>query len=425
MPLIQFLTRSVNVRENEVRALFWSFAYFFCLLTAYYILRPLRDEMSIIGGTRNLHWLLTGNFALMLLAVPLFGWVVAKFPRRTFIPLVYRFFILNILIFFALMTFKENDPWIARAFFLWVGVFNLYIVSVFWGFMADIFKSEQGKRLFGFISAGGSAGALLGPIIARTLAEPLGPVNLLLLSAVFLELTQVCFRALINDPALSNADQKPKPIGGSIFAGFTAVARSPYLLGICVYMFLYTSTSTFLWLQQINIIDAHVKEQVARIEIFASLDMIVGALTILAQLFVTGRFMPKLGVGIFIAAVPVFTLAGFLALMVAPHGIFLILFNTLRRAANFALSKPAREVLYTVVTPEQKFKPKVFNDTVAYRGGDAVTGWVHAGLDQGLGFELPALAGVAAAYSAIWVGTSIYLGRKQEQMTEGEDHVRT
>jgi len=420
-----YLTRSVNVKENEIKALFWSFAYFFCLLTAYYILRPLRDEMSIVGGTRNLHWLLTGNFALMLLAVPLFGWVVARFPRRKFIPIVYRFFILNILIFFALMTFEPNNPWVARAFFLWVGVFNLYIVSVFWGFMADIFKSEQGKRLFGFISAGGSAGALLGPIIAGTLAEPLGPVNLLIFSAIFLELTQVCFRALISDPEINPTEQSSQPIGGSIFAGFLAVVRSPYLLGICVYVFLYTSTSTFLWLQQINIIDENVKSQVARIEIFAFLDMIVSTLTILTQLFFTGRLMPKLGVGFFVAAVPVFTLLGFLVLIIAPNGIFLILFNTVRRAVNFALSKPAREVLYTVVTPEQKFKPKVFNDTVAYRGGDAATGWVHAGLEQGLGFELPALAGVAAGYSVIWVGTSIYLGRKQKQMAIGEEHVRT
>src|SRR5512147_2395097 len=190
----RFLLRTA--RPEEIRALAWSFAYFFCLLAAYYVLRPLRDEMGVAGGVRNLQWLFTATFAVMLAAVPLFGAVVARLPRRRFIPVVYHFFVANIAIFWLLLALDVGKVHVARVFFVWISVFNLFAVSVFWSFMADLFSSEQGKRLFGFIAAGGSAGALAGPALTVWLAGALGPVNLLIVAGLLLEVAVLCARRL-------------------------------------------------------------------------------------------------------------------------------------------------------------------------------------------------------------------------------------
>ena len=198
------LNRLVAARPEEVTALCWSFAYFFCLLAGYYVLRPLRDEMGVAGGVKNLQWLFTATFVVMLLAVPLFGWVVATLPRRRFIPLVYHFFVANIALFWLLLTLGVARQDVARVFFVWISVFNLFAVSVFWSFMADLYTSEQGKRLFGFIAAGGSAGALLGPAVTVALAVPLGAVNLLLVAAALLELAVLCARWL-SRPCLASS----------------------------------------------------------------------------------------------------------------------------------------------------------------------------------------------------------------------------
>src|SRR5690348_3766766 len=205
------LSRVVAVRPDEVRALTWSFAYFFCLLAGYYVLRPLRDEMGIAGGVRNLQWMFTATFVVMLAAVPLFGWVVASLPRRRFIPLVYHFFVVNIAVFWLLMTLGISVPIVARVFFVWISVFNLFAVSVFWSFMADLYTSEQGKRLFGFIAAGGSAGALLGPALAIGLAGPMGPVNLLIVAALLLEAAIACASRL-ETAALHIKAANPSPV---------------------------------------------------------------------------------------------------------------------------------------------------------------------------------------------------------------------
>jgi len=422
------LGRAVNARDAEVRALLWSFLYFFCLLGGYYILRPLRDEMGIAGGVRNLQWLFTGTFAAMLLAVPVFGFVAARFPRRRVVPVVYRFFIVNILIFFAAFQITGNDPWVARAFFIWVSIFNLFVVSVFWSFMADLFSSEQGKRLFGFIAAGGTAGALAGPALTAALAVPLGPINLLLVSALILEGAVRCIRRLLAETdgtgagAASNeaAGRAPhlaegdRAMGGDILGGLYQLARSPYLLGLCLYIVLYTTTSTFLYFQQAEIIAANFDDPAERTRVFAVIDLIVNALTLLAQVFVTGRIMSRFGVGVTLGVVPVLTLVGFIALSMTPQMAALVAFQSVRRAANYAVSRPAREVLYTVVSREQKYKSKNVIDTVVYRGGDALSGWAYAGL-VGLGLELPAIALVAVPVSGAWLAAAWALGRGHDR----------
>ena len=423
-----WLRRAVDVRDGEVRALLWSFAYFFCLLCSYYILRPVRDEMGVIGGVRNLHWLFTATFLAMLVAVPIFGALVSRFPKRRFLPLVYRFFLVCILSFFALFTLADGETFkvtVARVFFVWVSLFNLFIVSVFWSFMVDLFRNEQGKRLFGFIAAGGSAGALLGPALTVGLVAEIGPMNLLLVSALVLELAVQCMRRLLRAVPPSSSEssgtdivapaQAETPIGGGFFAGVTQVARSPYLLGICLYLFLYTTTSTFLYFQQAHIIADAFESSAERTRVFAIIDLIVGLLTLLTQCFLTGRLIKWFGVAATLAFVPLVTAVGFAVLAAAPVVAVLIAFQALRRAANFAVSRPAREILFTVISPEQKYKSKNFIDTAVYRGGDAVSGWAFAGL-RGLGLDVAGIALVAVPIAAVWIALALGLGRRQDRM---------
>ncbi len=422
-PLQRLIAGAVNVREEEVRALLWSFAYFFCLLCGYYILRPLREEMGIAGGVRNLPWLFTGTFLVMLAAVPLFGAAVSRFPRRRLLPIVYRFFIANILVFYFLFEIGAARVVLARAFFIWVSVFNLFVVSVFWSFMADLFGNERGKRLFGFIAAGGTAGALLGPAITTFLAVPLGPLNLLLVSAAFLEMAVQCIRRLVDMPGLGGEKDSAAEaaVGGGILDGAVRVFRSPYLMGICLYILFFTTTSTFVYFQQAHIVAGAFDDPAERTQVFGLINLLVGLITLILQWFVTGRFMARFGVGIAAAFLPAVAALGFFSLAVSPLLPVLIAFQAIRRASNFAISRPAREVLFTVVSREEKYKSKNFIDTVVYRGGDAASGWAFAGL-SGLGLGLPAIAAVSVPLAALWAGVALALGKRQEKMAgEGSE----
>src|SRR5688572_12566752 len=242
----RWLSKVVDVRPEEIRALLWAFGYFFCLLASYYVLRPVRDEMGLAGGIKNLPWLFTATFVVMLAVLPLFGALVARLPRRRFIPLVYRFFGVNIVLFWLLLTFGVAMAGTAKVFFVWISVFNLFAVSVFWSFMADLYASEQGKRLYGFIAAGGSLGALLGPLLAVALAEPLGRANLLLIAALLLEAATRCamrleaaapeLKGASATAAASSARPPDAALGGGWIAGIVMLARSPYLAGIALWV---------------------------------------------------------------------------------------------------------------------------------------------------------------------------------------------
>lgn len=424
--LSQKLERVVNVRPDEVRALCWAFVYFFCLLSSYYILRPLRDEMGVAAGVANLQWLFTGTFFVMLAAMPLFGALVARLPRRRFIPGVYRFFLVTLLLFWVLLQIGEARVAVARALFMWVSVFNLFVVTVFWGFMADLFRLEQGRRLFGFIAAGGTAGALAGPSLTAALAVPLGPVNLLLISALLLEAATQCARRLMRTPtALSATDVTGDggpgargadgAIGGGTLAGLVEVLKSPYLLLICSHVLLLSLTNTFLYFQQASIVADAFDSPAERTRVFALIDLSVGVITLLVQLGLTGRVLQRFGTGIALALLAGVTLAGFAALALAPVLAVLIGFQALKRATEFALANPARETLFTVVSREQKYKSKSFIDTAVFRGGDAVSGWIYTGL-RGIGLELSAIAWIAVPVSAGWALLLLALGRMQGRM---------
>ncbi len=429
------LGRLVAVRPDEVRALLWSFAYFFCLLAGYYVLRPLRDEMGIAGGVRNLHWLFTATFLVMLAAVPIFGAVVARLPRRRFIPLVYHFFVANLVIFWLLFMLDAGRIYLARTFFVWISVFNLFAVSVFWSFMADLFRSEQGKRLFGFIAAGGSAGALAGPAITVMLAQTLGPIHLLLVAAGLLEAAVLCAGRLELAARERQAPNQPAQpateatVGGNPLAGFMLIARSPYLASIALWVALLSLAGTFLYFQQANIVAEASDDPAVRTRIFATIDLAVGMLTLLIQSVVTGRLISRFGVGPAIACLPLTFAIGFTVLALSPVLAAVVAFQAAQRTVNFALSNPAREVLFTAVGREEKYKAKYVIDGVAFRGADAASGGLFAAA-RGAGLELTTLALATLPVVIGWFVLSIGLGRAHERRagahrgTPGESQIR-
>ena len=423
------LHRLVQVRREEIAAMLWSFSYFFWLLCSYYVLRPVRDEMGIQGGVGNLPWLFTGTFVAMVAAVPLFGWVSSRFPRRKLLPMVYLFFAANVLLFYALLKSGIAPARTAQAFFIWVSVFNLFVVSVFWSFMADLFRNEQARRLYGFISAGGSTGALAGPIVTATLAPLVGPANLLPLSAVMLLVAVLCIYRLAalpdRNPAMhaSSPGKTGEPIGGGILSGVTLALKSPYLLGICVYVALGTLLGTFLYFHQANIVAVDVPSSGERTALFAKIDFAVNALTLICQLFVVGRLIGRFGVGFALTLLPIVAVAGFFAIGLMPTLTVLVVFQVIRRAGEYAITRPTREILFTVLNREEKYKSKNFIDTVVFRGGDAVSGWLFEGLRIiGLGFA--GIAFVAMPIALLWAGTGWWLGRNQDELRNKSERRR-
>ena len=414
------LRKLVDVRPNEVRALLWSFGYFFALLCSYYILRPLRDEMGIIGGTRQLHWLFTATFVAILCAIPLYGWVVARYSREKFIPIVYQFFIVNILIFWLLLTFEIETVYVARAFFVWISVFVIFVVSVFWQLMADLFRADQGKRLFAFIAAGGSIGVLLGPAITLGLVKPIGPLNLLIVAAIILELAVFCMRRTTKEtvgnrtPYERSSEHPSTPLGGSSLSGFLAVLKSPYLAGIALWVFLLSLAGTFLYFQQQNIVAAASQDSATRVEIFAKIELAVGLLTIIIQLAGTGRLISRFGVGVGAAILPLVAIFGFAVMAVAPVLLTVVIFQACQRTANFAISNPAREMFFTVADRESKFKAKSVIDMVVFRGGDAANGWLFKAI-QGLGMEISGIAMATVPIVGLWFILSLGLGRAHQR----------
>ena len=404
---------------QERAAGLWSFAYFFALLAGYYVLRPLRDQMGIAGGVKNLPWLFTATFLTLLVAQPLYGALVARLPRARFIPIVYHFFVVNLLVFWAVLTFDIKTAVVARVFFVWVSVFNLFAVAVFWSFMADLFTSEQGKRLFGFIGAGGTAGALLGPIITIWLSVPLGPVNLMIAAVIFLELAVFCVYRLernvvVHARTQAQAQTQTESIGGSAFAAIPELVRSPYILGIAVWVALLSYAATIIYFEQAHIVSEAVKSAGLQTRIFASIDLAVSLLTLITQLLITGQVLKRVGTGVAAAALPAVYIVGFAALAAMPTLIVVVTVQVVQRWMNFAIANPARQLFFTVVTREEKYKAKNLVDVVVYRGSDALSGWIFDTL-QGMGLKLGAIALCSLPVVAGWAVLSLALGREQEK----------
>jgi AAA family ATP:ADP antiporter len=419
--LKDLLKKIVPIRDEEVGASLLAFAYGFCIFVSYYILRPVRDEIAA-DRPDNITWVWIGVFLVMLGIVPLYSALVARFSRGVFIPIANRFFIANLLIFYGLLHVL---PIGARggldiAFYIWVSVFALFVPSVFWGFMADLFRNEQGKRLFGFFAAGISLGGIAGSTFTHFMAEVLPDFGLLLCAAVPLEGASWCARSLHRrfaggKSAAGQAENDPVP--GTLWSGIGAIFRSKYLGQIAIYLFLMTCASTVLYREQSELISQAIPEdRDARVRLLADIDLAVQVLTLFAQGVLFAHVLRILGSALTLAMVPALAVAGFFLLGAYPALMVLVVFQVLYRFGRYAVAKPAREILYTQVGREEKYKSKAFIDTVVYRGGDVVWSFAYDGLHRGLGFSLGAIAYVAAPLAAIWAVIGFRLGRQQEDL---------
>ena len=408
----------LGLESSEFKAVTWSFLYYFCLLSAYYVLRPMREAMAILGGTQNIPWLFTGTFVAMLIVSPIFGWVASRFSRKQFIPWVYYFFVLNILFFFAAFTYYHNtgqsSVWIGRSFFIWISVFNLFVVSVFWSFMADIYSKEQGRRLFGMIAGGGSAGAILGPMLTSILVVPLGHRNLLPISAALLLLSVYFVIRLRRWADGHDAEHRAYrqesavPFGGSSFKGINEVFTSSYLRVASIMTVMASVLGTAVYMYQAELVSQSIEGIDFQTRIFSILDFTSNILSLIGQLFLARHVVRKFGVGAALAILPVVSVIGFSLLAANPALLFVVVFNALRRGVTFGFTKPASEMLFTVLPAESKYKAKNFMDTVVYRAGDVTGAWLIKHLSV-LGLSTVALLLVPVA--ALWVILAIWLGR--------------
>jgi AAA family ATP:ADP antiporter len=409
-----------TVRRDEWQVLGLSLLYFLLLMAGYFILRPIRDQMGLAGGVRNLPWLFTATLVATVIVSPLFSMLVSRMPRRRFVAWSYRLLMLCLLVFYGALTLlpESAQVWTGRVFFVWVSVFNLFAVSVFWAVMADVFRSEQSRRLYGVIAAGGTLGALIGGLVTAGLVEVLGAPSLLLISLVLLELALWCMFAITRRVSSTDADQRQRDadaIGGSALDGFRLALRSPYLLGICGYMLLYTIGSTFLYFLQAQIVDATIDGRAAQTAYFASVDIWVNSLTLVFQVFVTGRLMARLGVGLTLAALPLISIVGFAGLGAVPVLASVVVFTVARRVTNFAFSRPSREALYVPLDRETKYKAKNLIDTFVYRAGDQVGAWANGALIW-MGLGAAGIAFAAVPLAAVWLVLALWLGRRYREL---------
>ncbi|MBA3918452.1 MAG: MFS transporter [Gemmatimonas sp.] len=436
--LLARLRASVGARPGEGAVLVWATTYYFLVLCAYYVIRPIRDDMGAASGAENLAWLFTGTMVGMLLVHPLYTSLVSKLRRRQFIGWTYRFFILNLVVFYLIFRAVDASQavWVGRVFFIWTSIFNLFVVSVFWSLLTDVFRPGQGKRLFGVVAVGGTVGAMLGASITTGLVGLMGPLNLMLVSALILELAVRASHVLdkaeaamrLSDDGTDPASEVGAPstttagapapasseavIGGGMLDGIKHILSSPYLLGIASLILFYTISSTFLYFQQVDVVARTFGEdRAARTQVFGAMDIAVNALTLLAQLFVTGRFIKWLGVGAALAFLPLVTLIGFGVMGFAPTLAVLIVFQVARRAGNFAIQRPAREALFTVLGRSDKYKAKNFSDTFVYRLGDQVGAWSYTWMGV-FGLGLSGLAFSMVPLSLAWLALAGWLGRQ-------------
>ena len=428
--LHRLLGRVVDVRSDEVRAMLTSSAFFFFLLSSYFVLRPIRDAVAAASGVNQLSWMFAGTLGATLLCNPLFSALVVRFPIRRVIPISYQFFVASMLVFYVALRFISSgegsavDVWMGRVFFVWTTVFALFNTSIFWSLMADVFTSDQAKRMFGFIGVGGTIGSISGSAVTASLANTVGPNNLLLVSAVLLELAIL----IVTLNPLQKRQGEPSAvrggrdktsdvdvIGGSMWAGFTKIVRSPYLLGICAFLVFYTVGSTFLYFQQSDIVGRYYTNAAARTAVLGRLELAAQVLTVVTQMFLTGRIIRWLGLAVTLAFLPAMSMLGFGSLAAAPVFATLAIFTILRRASNFSLTNPAMEVLFTVVPREDKYKAKNIIETFVYRGGDQVGAQLYSGLIA-LGLTLAGVSIVAVPLSAVWLVLALWLGRKQASL---------
>ena len=414
------IRKFVDIRDDgELKGLLIATAYGFFIMFSYYILRAVRDEISS-ADRGNLQILWTAVFFVMMLAVPAYSWLASRYSRGVFVPLANRFFIVCLVIFWACLVFMppEARPWIDRVFYVWSSVFALFVVTVFWGFMSDCFDNNQGKRLFSFIAVGSSLGGMAGSAVTAELAEILPVFTLLLLACIPLEIASWCARSLhrrFNTGSVDIPGEAEKVIAGNAWSGMQAVFASRYLMGIATFIALMTFISTMLYFQQAGLVADAFADRGERRAFYAQIDLLVSALTIIFQIYLTARIVKWLGVGLTLAIVPALMALGFVLLGLYPTLAVLVVVQVIYRAGRYGLTKPAREILWTVLGREAKYKSKPFLDAAVYRGGDLLSGWIYTGL-LALGMSIGAIALTAAPVAGLWTLLALKLGSRQEDL---------
>jgi AAA family ATP:ADP antiporter len=416
------LARLCGIQPGEVAVAALGFAMFLLLFAGYFVLRPVRETMGIAGGVQNLQWLFTATFVATLAALPVFGWVAARVQRRRILYWVFGFFCSNLLLFALGFRLRPDDAWLARGFYVWLSMFNLIAISVAWSVLVDLFSGPEAKRLFALMASGASIGGLMGPLLGVLLVATIGHAGLLLLSAALLVGSAACVHGLQRSRA-GHADaagvvQEQRALGGSPLAGALEVLRSPYLMKIALFVLLLASVSTFLYFDQARLVQAAYPLQTDQTRIFGLIDIAVQSLAILSQVFITGRLAQRLGVGVLLVGVPLLMVAGFVWLAFAPTFAVLACVMILRRSGEYAFVRPGREMLYTPLGAEAKYKAKNFNDTVVYRGADAVSGWVKTGVDA-LSQNPAAAMGLGALVALGWALTGASLTQRYRSLEAG------
>ena len=404
-----------KMEPNEIKAVFLSFSLVFLLMAAYYILRPVRDAMASDWSDTELSFLWNLNFFISVAVVALYGLAVSKVRFKILVPGLYAFFAATFVAFFFGAELIEDSALLDKIFYLWVSIFSLFHISVFWSFMSDLFSKEQSGRLFAFIAAGASAGALVGPLVPTILAGTVGIDTLMLIASAALAATipMTLYLERLKATELHNesvhADLSAAKIGGNPIAGFKMFFSNPYLLAIGAFIFLYTAIGSFAYFEQKNLLADFDRE--TRTQILGGVDFVVNCLTFAIGMFATSRIVTRFGMPFTLALVPVFVAVGLLILAVAPILTILLAFQVGRRAGNYGITRPAREMLYTAMDRETRFKAKPVIDIAVYRGGDAVSSIAFAGLTDGLGLGLGAMAAVGAGIASVWALVGRYLGR--------------
>ena len=429
--IISGVTRFIGLRPGEFDAVAWSFAYFFCIFSSYAMLRPIRDAMVVISGVSTIPWLFTGTFIVMVIVAPVFGWIASQYPRKQFLPWVYYFFILNILLFFAVFTYAQNEEldqiWIGRSFFVWVSVFNLYVVTIFWSFMADIYSREQSRRLFGVISAGGSTGGIVGPLITGILVVPVGFKNILPLSALLLLGGVFCIyrlrRWVRQHDEGSDADsvESSEAIGGGALAGVRLVFTTPYFGAIAFALMMATFMGVVIYNYMQELAGIAFEGTDRRTQVFSWIDLATNALSFIGQIILVKHSVKKLGIGATLALLPIVSAIGFALLAIQPIFAIMAGLVIVRRALTFGFSKPASDMLYAVVTAEEKYKVKNFVETAIYRSGDALAAWIVV-LS---GLVISTFAVVCIPIAAVWTAISFYIGREYKRRDESSSSLES
>jgi AAA family ATP:ADP antiporter len=418
----RIIAGAINARPHELGGALAAFLCAFAMFSSYSILRPIRETMGLTSGLETLPALFWGTFIAMLLMQPVYGWLTSRYRRSVFLPWVYLFFILNIVAFHGWFNLEPDHTWIARVYFIWVSVFVLFVVAVFWSLMADVFSREQAGRLFGFVAAGLSLGGLFGPFLGQRLAQPLGTINLLLVSAALLAASLGLMLLVLRWHRRHGENTAPgtdrdERLGGSALDAFRQVARSPYLALVAAFVLCLTWASTFLYLEQQAMVAEAFASRDERTEFFSTIDFWVQAGSLTMQLFVFGRLYRWLGFRALIVAVPLLMTLGYAALAAVPTFGVLIAVMMVRRIGEYSIARPARDTLYTVVPREEKYKAKSLIDTFVYRGGDALSASAHALLKSAFGLGVSGIAGCGVVIAAVWALVAWALGTRHAALS--------